>query len=158
MAQRCCFKATVTTENRWFLWRTSLLHPFNLTLLQVKCLSHADAVAVANFIAKAELNLPLSEQEETLCFRCKGHHWCLWPPLLAVISQVTRIIVERTSSRTMRHVYYSFFARAHVHSCNTISRAKVNVLIAMQMTWGDIIYYFAFFLSLGARCDHTAHQ
>jgi hypothetical protein len=51
-----------------------LLHPFNLTFSQVKCLSHADAVAVANFVAKAELNLPLSEQEETLCFRCKGHH------------------------------------------------------------------------------------
>jgi hypothetical protein len=33
---------------------------------------YADAVAI--FIAKAELNLPLSEQEETLCFCCKGHH------------------------------------------------------------------------------------
>ena len=44
-----------------------------LMCVQVKCLSGADAASAAHFISKAELELPVSGQEETLCFRCMGH-------------------------------------------------------------------------------------
>jgi hypothetical protein len=44
-----------------------------LMRMQVKCLSSADAASAAQFIAKAGLKLPVSGQEETLCFRCMGH-------------------------------------------------------------------------------------
>ena len=46
----------------------------NLIEFKVKCLSHADAVEVAHFIAKSQADFPMSDEDETLCFRCKGQH------------------------------------------------------------------------------------